>query len=206
MNAQEVPSGVQNAFGLFAVQSNLRHRFEGFEIKGKTLELNLWYEDSSVTKTGQPSDTLFCRIANILTMGRHKDPSSNTRLPLDVAFSEMPSIDEVRLNFFAVFYSNKALPPEWATKPGVQSAGPQDAKLRVVWSREEKIVPYLSYSISRGEWKSLARLLTPQGHIATEDFQAKFCGNVLKIAPNLRANFKDIQLVLTGSRSGVETR
>lgn len=198
----EISETVKNAFGLFAIQPPLRHRFEGYEQKGTSLDLNLWYEDASVTKTGQPTDSVFCRIAHILTQGRHKDPTRQTRLPLDVVYSEMASLSEVRLNFFAVMYTNKPLPPEWAQKPGIQSSGPDDAKLRVVWTREEKVIPYLSYSISRDEWKSLASLLRPLGPMTFENFQSKACSDVLRIAPHLRANFKDIQLVLNQTRIG----
>jgi len=189
--AEGVPESIQKAFSIFAVHPGLRNRFEKFEILNKGLEINLWYEDASVTKRGEPTDALFCRISHMLIFGRHKDRTANRALPLNLAFSSLPNIETAKLTFFAVYFTNK---PQPATE--------RPTKLRVVWSREEKIIPYLTYSISRGEWKTLGNLLKAYSNSSFEEYQDKLCPNVLKVAPNLRANFKDIQNYLATARGG----
>lgn len=165
--------------------------------------MDLWYEDSSVTRTGKPTDSLFCRISHMMIFGRHRERSRSRTLPLDVAFSQLPEINDVKLTFFTVYFTNKPLPPEWAPKPGiVSSSSTPNGKLRVVWAREEKVIPYLTYTMSRGEWKTVANLVKTVENMGFEDYQDKLCPNVLKLAPSLKANFKAIESHLQSEKEG----
>lgn len=197
-------SPVDEAFSLFSVNPAYRHRFEKAEIIDKVLEMNLWYEDASVTRSGQPTDNLFCRISHMLIYGRHKERSKSKTPALQTAFDQLSDITGAKLNFFTVFYTNKPLPPEWAPKPGiVSSTSNQQGKLRVVWAREEKVIPYLSYTVSRGEWKTLANLVKTHEPLNFEDYRDKLCPSVLKLAPNLKANFKAIESYIKSTKAGV---
>lgn len=184
-----------NLWGLWPVAPQMRHRLEGQKVSDKTLMLDLWYEDFSATKTAQPTDQLFCRIAHILMYGRHVDRSKTTVAPLKTAFERYKAVDAIKLTFFSVLYNNKPRPPEWT------KAAPQN-QLRVVWDRDERIIPYLSYSISRGEWTTLSGILKTYPQLSFEDFQNKACAQVLKLAPNLRANFKEISRYWDSVRKG----
>jgi len=208
INAQTIPDEVRKAFAPFAVKSQFRHRFEDLELKAidgkKTLVINVWYESSAVTKTGKPDTQLFCRIAHMAIFGRHLDRSRSKELPLAMAFQRIPDLDQVRINFFTQFLTNKPLPPSWAQKPTAtasQAADP-NSKLRVIWGREEKVINYLSYSVQRGEWKTMASLFKQSTQVNHETFENEFCPSVLKIAPSLRANFTEINKFLSESRSG----
>lgn len=191
IQSDPVPENIQKAFSLFAVQAPYRHRFEKFNLQNKRLEMDLWYEDASVTKRGEPTDALFCKISHILIYGRHKSRTANRSPALTSAFQEIPDMESAKLTFFSVFYTNKPQP-----------AGTNPSKLRVIWSREEQIIPYLTYSISRGEWKTLSTVLKNTPNPSFEDYQNKLCANVLKVAPNLKANFKAIQDYLAKTRGG----
>lgn len=206
--AQAIPDEIKKAFAPFAVKQQFRHRFEDLEIKSidgkKTLLVNVWYESSAVTKTGKPDTQLFCRIAHMTIFGRHLDRSRSKELPLATAFRKIPDLEQVRVNFFTQFLTNKPLPPSWAQKPvatATQSSDP-NAKLRVIWGREEKLINYLSYSVQRGEWKTISTLFKESTQTNHEDFENNFCPSVLKIAPNLRANFTEINKFLSDSKSG----
>ncbi len=193
-----LPESLSKAWGLWPTPSSFRHRLEGEKIEGKTLNLDLWYEDFSATKTGQPTDALFCRIAHILIYGRHLDRSKASLSPLKLAFEKLKEIDEVKLTFFSVHYDNEPHSPQWAKK--TDSSTP--SQLRVVWERKERIIPYLSYSIRRGEWATVSGILKTYPQLTMEDFQNKACGQVLKLAPNLKANFKEISTYWENLRKG----
>lgn len=201
LNAQNIPSDIVRAFSPFTVSAGLRHRLERLEVKDKILNIDLWYEDSSVTKTGEPSDSLFCKIAHTLIYGRHLDRSKKSQLPIEEAFSKLSDITAVKLNFFTVYMTNKPFSPTWDKKP-TESQTPSASKLRVVWAREETVIPYLSYQVTRGEWSTLNKLVKTKGQINFEDFQDQLCGSVLKFSPGLRANYKEIQAALAKQRSG----
>jgi hypothetical protein len=208
MSAQTIPDEVKKAFAPFAVKNQFRHRFEDLELKSidgkKTLLINVWYESSAVTKTGKPDTQVFCRIAHMAIFGRHLDRSRSKELPLALAFQKIADLDQVRINFFAQILTNKPLPPSWAQKPVATASQASDpnAKLRVIWGREERLINYLSYAIQRGEWKTMSSLFKQSAQTNHENFENEFCPSVLKIAPNLRANFTEINKVLSESRSG----
>lgn len=204
LSSQTIPSEITRAFAPFTVGPGLRHRLERLEVKDKILSIDLWYEDSSVTKTGEPTDTLFCKIAHTLIYGRHLDRSKKSTLPIEEAFSKLSEITAVKLNFFTVYMTNKPFSPIWDKKP-TQTSEPSASKasqLRVVWAREETVIPYLSYQVTRGEWSTLSKLVKSKGQVNFEDFQDQLCGTVLKFSPGLRANYKEIQAALAKQRAG----
>jgi len=186
--ADPAPESIQKLFAPFAIQKSLRNRFEGIEVKGKSLELKLWYEDSSVTKTGEPADEVICRAVHTLIYGRHRDRNQNRAWPLTEAFAAIPQAETASIQFFAVLYTNKPHPPTNASQ------------LRVMWEREEKIIPYLSYEISKSEWLSLSKLLKAYPALNHEEFQKKLCSDVVRRAPHVKANFKELQSALKEAR------
>ena len=205
---ESIPAEVKSAYAPWTVKPPFRNRFEDFEVKTldgkKTLLINIWYETASVTKTGKPDSALFCRIVHTTIFGRHLDRSRSRGLPINLAFDLLTDLSAVRVNFFTQYLTNKPLPPEWAQKPiaSATKAVDDNARLRVVWGREEKIINYLSYSIERGEWQTLRGLIKTSSNINHEDFANNLCPSVLKIAPNIRSNFTEIQNELTKARSG----
>ena len=206
--ADEIPNDVKSAFAPWTVKQPFRHRFDQFEIKSfgdsKTLVINLWYETASVTKTGQPDTNLLCRIVHTAVFGRHLDRSRAKELPLALAFKKIPSLSEVKIQFFTQYLTNKPLPPEWAQKPSATAtqSAEKSARLRVIWGREEKIVNYLSYSIQKGEWQTVANLIRSSSNSNHEDFANNLCPSILKVAPNLKVNFTEVNDFLTESRGG----
>jgi len=210
-SSEAIPAEVKSAFAPWTVKPPFRNRFEDFEIKSidgkKTLLVNVWYETASVTKTGKPDSALFCRIVHTTIFGRHLDRSRARGLPISLAFERIPDLSAVRVNFFTQYLTNKPLPPEWAQKPVASATKAVDdtARLRVIWGREEKILNYLSYSMERGEWQTLRGLIKPSSNTNHEDFANNLCPSVLKIAPNIRSNFTEIQNELIKARSGGKT-
>jgi hypothetical protein len=202
----EASDSLFKIFSPSPVHSSYRHRFESAQVKDKKLELRLWYEDSSVTRTGQPTDEIFCKIAHTLIFGRHRSREGLKTFAIADAFKKQSSLQSIELAFFSVYYTNKPMPPEWDKKPQVVKgdSGPAASKLRVVWAREEKAMTYLTYSLSRGEWGTLAAILQGQETMNFDRFRDEACGRVLQIAPNLRANYRDVQIHLESQRSGLK--
>lgn len=170
-----------------SVKDKLRHRFEGARLREAALELRVWFEDSSVTKGGAPSSSIFCRIAHSLIFGAYVLRSKNSTLPLEAAFSSRAELKSVTMTYFAVLYKNQPNLRLEGTRSSDQDA--THSPLRVTWEREEQIIPFLSLTISRAEWTTLSSRLKKYRDLNLTSFKESACESILRITPNLRANF-----------------
>lgn len=178
----------ENQWGLFSLNPVLRHSLERASLNDGRLELRVWYEDTAITKGGTPGGTIFCRIAHSLIYGGYRLRSKQTSLPIDSAFNSSKALKSVSLTFFSVTYRNK--PRGSSDVATLQDApSPRSEPLRVHWTREEAIVPYLTLTISRQEWASVSSIVKKSRPQNFKSFRDSLCEPVLRITPNLKANF-----------------
>ncbi len=181
----------EKIWGLSPVKPFLRHRFEGVfqsNLEGRNgVDLRFWYEDSSVTKGSKPNSQIFCRIAHSLIFGRTRLRSKAQKLPIGTVFGSSKA-DYVRATFFAAIFRNRANAANTDSLP----PSPTEPTPRVRWTREELITPYLSYTITRSEWETLSKILKSVRDQSFESFRDSLCEPVLRLAPNLRANFEGL--------------
>ncbi|MBN8555746.1 MAG: hypothetical protein J0L93_09905 [Deltaproteobacteria bacterium] len=160
-------------WGLSVVQKPLRHRFETatFKPASKNLELKVWMEAPAKFSGGTE---LFCNISYNLIFGRVRLQNKVQKVPLDAAFSELPKIDSVTLTYFLVDYVNR---------PNRSSASAPSPKLRVMWSREERIIPYLTMTITRKEWEAIKPAMKLGVKTTFTHYMNQYCESVLKQSP-----------------------
>jgi hypothetical protein len=176
-------------WGMSSLKNSLRHPLEKATYSDGKLELRVWYEDSSVTKGGAPGGTIFCRIAHSLIYGAYQLRSKEITVPIEAAFSSNKELKSVTMSYFAVVYRNRPNTP--SIEANRLLSNPHGVlPLRVVWTREEQVVPYLSYSISRQEWASLSAVIRNARAQNFQVFRDSLCESVVKISPNLKANFQ----------------
>jgi len=157
------------------------------------LEVSTWYEDPSVSRAALPDSRLFCRFIHSFVFGRAKARSESINLPPTEAFKAFSQIEKIRFIFFTDIYSNQPSSPYWDKRPSEGAPTDSDSKLRVVWTREEKLVPYLSLDVSRDEWRNVLETLQLNPKTSYGNFSDQLCANLYKLMPNLRSNFGDIQ-------------
>ena len=191
---------LESIWSLSPVKKSLRHKSEGLALKkdmttgSNYLEVSTWYEDPSISEAALPDSRLFCRFMHSFAFGRAKARSEANSLPATEAFKALSQIDKIRFVFFADIYSNQPSSPYWDKRPS--AAGTEtdpNSKLRVVWTREEKLVPYLSLEVSRDEWRNVLATLQLNPKTSYGNFSDQLCANLYKLMPNLRSNFGDIQ-------------
>lgn len=181
---------LEDAWGLFSTNPHLRHRFEGItwsdsSVSQKHLIMRVWNPTSSVTmeeKDEHKEDherNLTCRIAHILVFGRHQLRTKNPLPPISYAFQELSELEDVTL----IFYDTSL----HAVASTNSSPTPTSTEPRVVWSRKEDVQPYLSYVITRSEWRSLQPTLNSLKTQNFEKFRDGICVTILQIAPNVKA-------------------
>lgn|GEM_PF-4258254 len=187
---------LETQWALSPVRAPLRHPLEGLKLEDiagtnkKELEVNTWYEDLSVTKDSPPDQRLFCRFMHSFLYGRDKVGSKARELPPSLAFSNIKNLEKIRFNFIAVVYHNRPTNPFWDKRPAPPPVE-QDpkAKLRVLWTREEEVVPYLSLEINRNQWNRVAAFLKGKPYYMYTKFRDSICSSVYKIFPNVHSNF-----------------
>lgn len=171
---------------LSPTKESLHHHLEGLEDKGKEWNLKIWYEDATVLKEQKASPDLLCKLAHTLIFGRHR-LRQKSEVPLKQAFASFSNLEAVTLTFFTVIYKNK---PHPAPKE------PDPKTLRVIWRRNEIIVPYLALTITREEWKSMSQLLKNSENISLKAFHGSLCASVLQLTTTLRSNFLELKKII----------
>lgn len=179
---------LEEVWGLSPVQKQLRHRLEKATKQGNTLHLNVWYEDYAIRHGQEPDSEIYCRLGHTLLFGKNR-LRENALLPADASFSRDSSIQNIQLTFYSVFYRNLPLPPGEEINQGREPKN----KLRVVWKRQEKVIPYLEVNMSKREWMNLKKVLKGRGNLNYRDFRSNLCAGILPVLPPIKSNFLSIQ-------------
>lgn len=199
--------GLERIWGLSPLNSEFRHRLEGIKIKEmprskrERMEVATWYEDLTVTEASPPDQRLFCRFMHSFVFGRAVVRNKAGALPPTIAFDRFRNLGSIRFSYIAVIYNNKPSSPFWdkrPTAPRIQQ-GPEGSKLRVVWDREEKVIPYLSIDVNRNEWRKAAKYLAGRPYYNFDSFPDKVCGTLFKIMPRVRSNFAGLEDEILGA-------
>lgn len=187
---------LEKYWGLNPVKNTYRHHLEGIRKKNKNLEVSVWYEDASITQNALPDRELFCRFLHSFAYGRNLPRANRKELPPSRAFRTNPEIEKINFYFFAVVYSNRPSSPYWDQHPATayQPSENSEAKLRVVWTREEQVIPYLSLSVSRQEWNAASEVLRTRPYYAFSDFNKEVCDSLFLLLPNFRSNFASLNI------------
>lgn len=187
---------LETSWGLSSLQTTIQHPLEGLklrDLKGsekKELEVSTWYEDLSITQASPPDQRLFCRFMHNFLYGRAKLRQSSSQMPPQTAFSEMKELEKIRFNYIAVLYRNKPYPPSWTNKPEPPPmAIDPKAQLRVLWTREEKVIPYLSLEVTRNEWSNAMRYFAKKPYYSFSEFRNEACTEAYRLMPSVKSNF-----------------
>lgn len=188
-------------WGLSPLREKLQHPLEGIREKKELLEVSVWYENASITRGALPDRELYCRFLHSFTYGKNIPRSERTELPPTRAFRMFPNAKEIQFSFFAILHRNRPSPPAWDEKPSDASDEEKDAKtseskLRVVWTREEKLAPYLNLHVSRQEWNTVSQVLKLRPYYAFSEFNKEVCDSLFRLMPRMRSNFSSLDASL----------
>lgn len=193
---------LERRWGLSSLSERTQHPLEKIEIqnlpsgKGKKMRVTSWYEDRSVTNFEEPSNRLYCRFMHNFLFGRAQLRKEVRTFPIDLAFAADPQIQELEFQYFAVVYRNKPSSPYWDKVPNAPPAGVDpEAQLRVLWTREENVVPYLSVSITREQWRSVSAVLRERPFYSASAFEREACDSMYRLIPRVKANFSELRKV-----------
>lgn len=175
-------------WGISVVKKELRHRFEGAVEKRGVLELRLWKEDKSLRSGVPPSPTIYCELVHQLIYGKARQNKTVGKVPLRHFFASNPQADAVRLTYFIVSYRNLPEPPQQH-----DNLRPSKSKIRVIWKRQEQIIPYISYEMSKQEWGLISKFIQGNATIAKTEFVLKECPQVLNIAGRFQTDFESLK-------------
>jgi hypothetical protein len=185
---------LENYWALSSLHPERRHRLEGVRKKDKTLEVSIWYEDSVVTKNVIPDREIFCRFLHAFLYGKNTPRQARLEWPPAIAFRENPDVQEIEFSFFTVRHQNKPSSPFWEKKPqeGPEASPHGGAQLRVVWTREERAIPFIRVKVSRAEWMSLSEILKSNPSLGFSAFNQNLCAAVHSFLPRLSSSFSDL--------------
>lgn len=189
-------SALEKAWGLSSLKKEMQHPLERIELIGNQkdiLSVSSWYEDLSITKAAPPDQRLFCRFMHNFIYGRAKIRSKARDLPPSLAFNRYPQIKTIQFQYFSVMYQNKPSSPFWDHKPSEpgEAVDPK-TQLRVVWTREESAIPYMSMDISRAQWAKIEKFLRTKKYYGASEFRSEICRQVFEMVPDVRSNFAAI--------------
>lgn len=193
--------GLEGLWGLSSLNEKFQHPLEKLVVQNrkgkKRLEVSTWYEDSTVTKATPPDQELFCRFLHDFIYGRAKLRQKSTELAPTRAFAQIPNLDEIEFNYFAVQYRNQPSSPYWDKLPS-EPALPLDksAQLRVLWTREEIVTPYLSVVVSKSLWTEIEKFLKDRPFYGKSAFQQEACLAVYRMVPSVKSNFAELSRAL----------
>lgn len=185
---------LENYWALSSLHKERRHPLEGVRKKGKILETSVWYEDSVVTKNIIPDQEIFCRFLHAFLYGKNTPRQSREELPPARAFRENSDIDEIDFSFFALLHQNKPSSPYWQQTPeeAKKSDASSPAQLRVIWTREERAVPFIRLKVNRSEWMSISEILKSKPTMGFTAFNKELCASIHPFLPRLSSSFADL--------------
>lgn len=192
---------LERKWGITSLKPAQQHPLEKIEIlparkgqKGRRIRVASWYEDRSITNFEEPGNALYCRFMHNFIYGRAHLREGVQQLPLDLAFSIDPSIQEVEFQYFALVMRNKPSSPYWDRVPNAPPKGVDPkAQLRVLWTREEKAIPYLSVQITRDQWRGVSQVLRDRPYYSYSAFEREACDSLFRLIPKVKASFQDLR-------------
>jgi hypothetical protein len=196
-SSTEALERLYESWGTSPLQQKLRHPSEGAVIEGKKLIVKTRFENYSVLQQQIADRNLSCRFLHSFIYGRHRLRSSPTKLLPQMAFDRFKQIDQIEFQFFTSILYNEPTSPYWDKRPNLPPSAPDaSAQLRVLWNRNEVIVPYLQLEITRQEWMTLAGLLESRPLYGFSEFNQEACDSVFRLVPQLRTNFQAVRNAL----------
>lgn len=181
---EEKNSRLTKTWGLSSLHPDSQHRFEGaFLVKSdgvERLELRIWHEE----KSREATEAAACRLIHATLYGKNRLRKDKRSLIVD-AFSSK-SLSEIRGIFFRV--DQKAIAT--SDEESRSTSKPQDPEPpstpRVKWKRSEKIVPYLSWTLTRADFQRLESKFLRAQNPSFAEFLTSACGEISSLVPTLK--------------------